>query len=203
MDGLYFVGTITQSRDYKKATSGFIHGFRYNVKALAEILDKNYHGEEIGYDTVDLDENKLMTRILDQVNTSSAIWQQFGFLCDAICINEKHGNAHYYKGLSMDYVKEKMSKDYDAYILVTLEYGPELDQGDHESIKRISRFDFENAQLSKFLHPVIRCYSNNEQQGELHLLEDLFAEWKKDVHTQPLTEFLRKQLESMTTPAEF
>jgi thioredoxin reductase len=36
VDGLFFAGTIMQSRDYKKTMSGFIHGFRHNVKCLAE-----------------------------------------------------------------------------------------------------------------------------------------------------------------------
>jgi thioredoxin reductase len=31
---LYFAGTLMQVRDYKKSTCGFIHGFRYGVRAL-------------------------------------------------------------------------------------------------------------------------------------------------------------------------
>ena len=31
---LYFAGVLTQMRDYKKSTSSFIHGFRYNCRAL-------------------------------------------------------------------------------------------------------------------------------------------------------------------------
>ena len=30
---MFFAGTITQSRDYKKTSSGFIHGFRYNTRS--------------------------------------------------------------------------------------------------------------------------------------------------------------------------
>ena len=43
MPGLYFAGTITQVRDFKKSTSGFIHGFRYGVRALHRILERRYH----------------------------------------------------------------------------------------------------------------------------------------------------------------
>ncbi|MFD0853523.1 NAD(P)-binding domain-containing protein, partial [Actinomadura adrarensis] len=43
---LYFAGTLTQSRDFKRGTSGFIHGFRYGVRALHRILESRYHGEE-------------------------------------------------------------------------------------------------------------------------------------------------------------
>ena len=30
----YFVGTMKQARDFKKTTSGFIHGYRYNARTL-------------------------------------------------------------------------------------------------------------------------------------------------------------------------
>ena len=42
--GLYFAGTLTQVRDFKQSTSGFIHGFRYGVRALHRILERRYHG---------------------------------------------------------------------------------------------------------------------------------------------------------------
>jgi cation diffusion facilitator CzcD-associated flavoprotein CzcO len=41
--GLYLAGTITQPRDFKHGTSGFIHGFRYSVRALRKILQLRYH----------------------------------------------------------------------------------------------------------------------------------------------------------------
>ncbi len=44
---MYFAGTITQSRDFKKTTSGFIHGFRYNTRALYRMLEAKYHGQEL------------------------------------------------------------------------------------------------------------------------------------------------------------
>ncbi|MGH3941580.1 MAG: NAD(P)-binding domain-containing protein [Pseudonocardiaceae bacterium] len=37
--GLYFAGTLMQVRDFKRSTSGFIHGFRYCIRALHRILD--------------------------------------------------------------------------------------------------------------------------------------------------------------------
>jgi thioredoxin reductase len=40
---LYFAGTLMQVRDYKKSTGGFIHGFRYSVRALHRMLEKKYH----------------------------------------------------------------------------------------------------------------------------------------------------------------
>jgi len=36
-------GTLMQVRDFKKTTSGFIHGFRYNVRSLFNMLEQNYY----------------------------------------------------------------------------------------------------------------------------------------------------------------
>ena len=45
--GLYFAGTISQVRDFKRSTSGFIHGFRYAVRALHRILERRYAGDAV------------------------------------------------------------------------------------------------------------------------------------------------------------
>ena len=42
---LYFIGTLMQSRDFKKTMSGFIHGFRHNIEAFDQILACKYQGE--------------------------------------------------------------------------------------------------------------------------------------------------------------
>lgn len=40
--GLFFAGTLSQERDFKQSTNGFIHGFRYTVRALHKILRRRY-----------------------------------------------------------------------------------------------------------------------------------------------------------------
>ena len=37
--GLFFAGTLMHGADHKKSSGGFIHGFRYLVRALHRILD--------------------------------------------------------------------------------------------------------------------------------------------------------------------
>eukprot|EP00041_Stephanoeca_diplocostata_P017752 m.364396 g.364396 ORF g.364396 m.364396 type:complete len:381 (-) comp20808_c0_seq36:3472-4614(-) len=36
--GLYFAGAITHGKDFKRSAGGFIHGFRYNARFLARLL---------------------------------------------------------------------------------------------------------------------------------------------------------------------
>ena len=44
--GLYFAGTLSHGKDFKRASGGFIHGFRYTARALHRILAKKYFGAE-------------------------------------------------------------------------------------------------------------------------------------------------------------
>src|SRR5215813_530288 len=81
---LYFAGTLMQVRDYKKSTCGFIHGFRYGVRALHRILERKYYGNEWPHRDLKTDARELMEAVIARVNRSSALWQQFGFLCDMI-----------------------------------------------------------------------------------------------------------------------
>ena len=38
--GMYFAGTITHGKDWRKAAGGFIHGFRYTAQALHRVLEQ-------------------------------------------------------------------------------------------------------------------------------------------------------------------
>ena len=40
--GLFYTGSLSHARDWKKAAGGFIHGFRYGAKFLARVLTTRY-----------------------------------------------------------------------------------------------------------------------------------------------------------------
>ncbi len=199
---LYFAGTVTQVRDFKKYMSGFIHGFRYNVQALANILNNKNHSVPMPGKKIELQAEQVTDSILQRVNRSSSIWQQPGFLCDAIIIAEQDDGAHYYPTVPTDYVHEVLAKDAREYLVVTLEFGESQDPGDHSSQSRINRTDYEKANLSKFLHPIIRYYAGGEFIAEHHVIEDLAAEWKEPEHINPLKQFLAAHLSPVPDQAE-
>ncbi len=90
-------GTLTQSRDFKKQTSAFIHGFRYGIRALTHMLDEKYHGIEWPHRRVPPD--GLADAVLARINRTSALFQQFGFLCDVVT-----ADGRYYEEMPLDYV---------------------------------------------------------------------------------------------------
>lgn len=191
---LYFIGVLTHMRDYKKKQSGFIHGFRYNIRALHHILEYKYDNQELPYENFELTSEALTAEIINRVNISSALWQQTGFLCDLIVISKENKIARYYKDLPKDYIHESHLGQSKHYYTVSLEFGYEVDKiSDIFRINRIHKDDAKNAIQSAFIHPVIRRYCAQTLIAEHHVIEDLETEWWEEVHIKPLQDFLYEQ----------
>src|SRR5262249_17626507 len=70
---LYSAGTLMQVRDYKNSTSGFIHGFRYGIRALHHMLQRKYHGASWPHRRLQADPEKVMDAVIARVNRTSAL----------------------------------------------------------------------------------------------------------------------------------
>ncbi|PSL55926.1 thioredoxin reductase [Saccharothrix carnea] len=194
---LFFAGTITQARDFKKSTSGFIHGFRYGVRALHRILEHRYHG--VPWPTRDLARDAVTDTVIERVNRTSALWQLFAFLADAVLIGSD-GTLRYAEEVPLAHLHEAVGRgdfgDVESYLAVTLEYG-----ADHD---RVNPFDVTAGRTSqedtsgldgRYLHPVVRHFRAGVLLAEHHLTENLENEWdSEDVHRAPLRAFLHTRL---------
>lgn len=194
--GLYFAGTITQVRDFKKSTSGFIHGFRYGTRALSRILAQRDHGQMWPHRTLDATAVKIGAAVIERVNRTSALWQLFGFLADLVTISPD-GTAKYWEEVPVDFVEQAIKDgffgDVRTYLTITLEYGKDHDRVDPFDIseRRITQTDSENALDGRYLHPVLRLYRDGGQIAEHHITENLENEWTDEVvHQAPLMKFL-------------
>lgn len=187
---LYFGGTLMQSLDFKKVTSSFIHGFRYNLRALDRLLGLTYHDEPWPSTAIGGHPTALADAALARLNRSSALWQQFGFLGDVMRL-EDDGGATYFEELPVAWVPGSPLFAGREHFVVTLEFGSI--QGDPFNVPRHP--DPAQAERSTFLHPVVRHWADGEKVGEVHLLENLYGEWKDDaVHRRPLLAFLEQRL---------
>ena len=188
---MYFAGTLTQSRDYKKTTSGFIHGFRYNTRALFRMLQTKYHGTAWPSQEVVPTVDGLLDAMIERINRTSAMWQQYGFLHDLIVMPENGGAARHYQEMPLAYIQETELSASSHYYTITMEFG--AIEGDPFAVVR--KPVPEAAHESAFLHPVIRRWNGPLLVAEHHLLEDLLGEWKReDLHLGPLREFLQEQM---------
>jgi thioredoxin reductase len=191
VDGLYFAGTMAQARDFKRASSAFIDGFRYNLRTLTALLRERYDDVPLAYDEVSADPDGLTSLVLDRVNWSSALWTQFEYLCDVLVLDEATGRLRHYTDLPEDYAVSRF-QDEAHYYTVTLRWGRE----EYADVFAIDRHPNPGrAEESAFIHPVVRRYRGTELVAERHLLEDLLAEWRRpDRHIAPLRAFLAENL---------
>ena len=191
---LYYIGALTQMRDYKKHTSAFIHGFRYNSLCLFNILEKKYNNVPIPNVKVDYSVRSFTDKLMEGINRSSSIWQQFGFICDLLTINSEKMTAEYAECVATSYALDSENWKEDHQFLLTLEYGDTMGE-DVFAANRIARDEVDVSRESKFLHPIIRHYYKGEMISEHHMIEVLEAKWTNEkMHIQPLYEYLEKEL---------
>ncbi|MGI8646938.1 MAG: NAD(P)-binding domain-containing protein [Mycobacteriales bacterium] len=183
--GLYFAGTVTHSRDYRKTMSGFIHGFRYNARFLARLLISN--GRLSPDQALSADAKKLAEWALDRINTSDAIYLQPGYYADVAIEDGECMNA--YLGVPLDWVREGGLGN-GWQVAVTLAYGPPAP--DPLRVERSP--DLSYAAVTPFLHPVLHLRRNGRDAGVLHLLEDLENRYAPDDYLPQLVKFFQTAL---------
>jgi thioredoxin reductase len=189
--GLYFAGTITQVRDFKKSTSGFIHGFRYGARALHKILEQRDH--DVSWPSRPAPD--VTAAIVERVNRSSALWQQFGFLADVVTV--RGGTTAYHDEVPLDFFTEGGLGGYDDAFAVTLEYGPDHDKVDpfDITVQRVAQDAPGQAHDAAYLHPVVRHFRGGTVRATHHLAENLENRWNRpDVHVAPLADFVARAL---------
>ncbi|HYU02594.1 MAG TPA: NAD(P)-binding domain-containing protein [Jatrophihabitantaceae bacterium] len=201
--GVYFAGTLMQQRDFKRSTGGFIHGFRYAIRALSRILEQRQHGVPWPSTELGTSPEELAGAVLARVNRTSALWQQFGVLGDVVAVAD--GSARYLEEVPVDYVHDGgLGRDVHDVFVVTLEYGPDHDKVDpfDITVARVAQDDTERSFDAAYLHPVVRHHRDGELVAVHHLAENLENEWAKPaVHRDPLIAFFGRELSLARTQA--
>ena len=179
---LYFAGTLTQSRDFKKYTSAFIHGFRYGVRALARMLEQKYHGTP--WPHRDVSPDGIADAVLARINRTSALFQQFGFLCDVIT-----PDGRYFEEMPLDYVP------FADCFTVSLEYGAGHDAIDPFDVDAGRAWEADTSHDDRYLHPVIRRRRDHQVVATQRLPEDICNDWTDEkTYREPLRAFVKEHL---------
>ncbi|MCA9704595.1 MAG: NAD(P)-binding domain-containing protein [Myxococcales bacterium] len=176
---LFFAGASTQFLDYRRSQSAFIHGFRYNVAALARLLDERHHGIALPFTELDPSPRSLARGILGRMNRVSSLWQQVGFLADLVVMpGAGESSARYYHDLPYDYLVEhgpRLAEGRDYYIAMFRLGKCPKNAFDHE--RTSNPFEGES---STAIHPVFEMYEGGRPGGPVssfHVLEDFLGDW--------------------------
>ncbi|KAM6905478.1 FAD-dependent oxidoreductase domain-containing protein 2 [Xenentodon cancila] len=203
--GLFVLGTASHSRDYRASAGGFVHGFRYTVRAVHRVLEHRYHGNL--WPSTRLLTTQLHPWILKRVGEASGPYQMFETLGDVILLRGSH--CEYVEEFPLQALPQFVflsGHDVSSHglIVVVMQYGKKkvdyLGRGRAET-------DWTKAWKSNFLHPVLYFYDRLPTEEDLkmrphgwplprpraihHMVEDFLTEWEGPLsHIQPLRRFL-------------
>lgn len=164
---LFFIGSLMHSLDYKKSSGGFIHGFRYLIKYF---MNLNFGGM---FDVVRLSKEALTQHVLKRINTSSALYQMQGEMCDFFYRGED-GAFVYYHDVTSPFHESPEFKPTDNYFaMLRLEYGSKIIKEVDNFGKRVSAVGKECE--SPLIHPVLRVFKDKQLVDEVHFDEDLYT----------------------------
>ncbi|WP_406464782.1 NAD(P)-binding domain-containing protein [Streptomyces sp. NBC_01622] len=191
--GLYFAGTLTQQIDFKKGTNGFIHGFRYGARALSRILEQRYHSGTWPHDELPSEPRALTDALIERVNRSSGLFQQFGVLADLLVVPDE-GLVRHYQEVPVGHLHDSAFGEAENTFAVSLEYGPDHERTDPFK-PGLSASVLGDGHIDAFLHPVIRHYRHGKLAETLHLPDDLENQWRRpEVHIRPLEAFFTRTI---------
>jgi thioredoxin reductase len=193
---LYFAGTLMQARDYKRAPSAFIHGFRYNICALHHILETKYYGSEWPSQAIPVTPEGMADVIITRVNSNSAIWLQRGMLCDVILVSERARVAQYYRELPIDYLLDTHFGGSNHYFTITIEYSDETVYAGSNlvQLRSTQNVDRESLPPSRHLVHLIRHFSSAKLVSE-HRIDT--EGWPQEVNRKRLIEIFSLELREL------
>ena len=202
--GLYFAGTLMQTLDHKKSQSSFIHGFRYNVRSLFHLLEAKHKNVPVPCVELEATPRSLANQVIHRANGSSSLWQQVGFLCDAVRLPRGRAKkAQWYFDLNPKYVLEQglgAEPDSEFYI-VMMKYGPCAGTVfDHPHV-HAHESPLACGDLTTEIHPVISRYSGSTLKAEYHVRTDFLADWESPFYREPLVQFFTRDLEGQDAAA--
>ena len=207
---VWFLGAMMHGLDWKKSAGGFIHGFRYLIKATHATLMNRYEGQEFPNTLVKGGRNGLLEYLLRRVQNVDGHYQMFSIIGDVVILEGK------------EKAKDDEFRVYEDVLLNNL-----FEYDFVKSSKRILawKFDYgiyhegpgvlfeqvagpEHPQESGFLHPIFTEYESNTGKvlSNLHLPEDFLTLFDSTTHhLEPLSGYLlriQKGLKSFEPPPE-
>ena len=177
VDRLFFVGGAMIGGDKEtKSSSGFIHGYRYNIRSLVHLLDERFEDTPLPVDEfAPLDWNVLLDWMYERVSTTAALNELWGFMADAIIVSRDLTEARIIRELPISNLRERSFGDAHL-LLLTLEFG--FHHHKAAPLTFTGPSDPTKPEVAVFLHPVIRHVHDGEEH-EFHFGDSLLGRWDR------------------------
>jgi len=208
VQNLYFVGGSMRVNDYD-ASSGFIHGFRYNITALASVIAERHYNQplkplfECIVDPERDDTFEPLTNcIIHIVSLTAPLFELFNYGCCTITLQPvarpDNGTTPMYKAevwevLSRNYVRQRWAGNnkWIGRVEVVLQYGFHLYGEDIPTHYFTHPADNFHTEKGAYIHPVLHAFRHDGEDikkdsdyagqiEEWHMQESLFARWDED-----------------------
>jgi hypothetical protein len=186
-NNLFFIGSLMHSKDYKKGSGGFIHGFRYLIKLFTQMVYniplsiKKFHfvGNMDCY-------TQLTEHINNRMNNASSLYQLYGTMCDLFYFDKDKKTIFYIEDITVDCIDNLQLEKVHNFNLLRLEYGEEV-----KEIKQLGSFNKYNP---SFLHAKIYIYEKDTEKKLLDMItfeEDLVADFKNIRYSKKIKQVLK------------
>ena len=171
---LFFIGSATQYHDYKKGTSAFIHGFRYNCEYLHRYITNSV--EVLYIPTCP----ELVSVVFNQLNTSSALFHRFDQFCDLVGVTEN--GFHYIREIPISSIEYFKDPKWEKFFTIKLGYNGEL----LDTFNQLIHIHPRDGEKCRFIHPIIQYNSYTFHLPEEQLNEYIYY----DRHIYPFNLYL-------------
>ena len=161
---LFFIGIPMAGRNPRSPTTS-IHGFRYTVRAVFNVLEQRYDdvptpNRVFPLKTVE-DLEVLGKEVVDRVSLSAGLFNCNSILCDALVFDREAGEARLYYEMPVDYFLENPAFANRTVIYISLELGFANFPGQDPNVF-VRRNDPSRPGCVGVIHPVLSLYENGK-----------------------------------------
>ncbi|XP_070580809.1 FAD-dependent oxidoreductase domain-containing protein 2-like [Ptychodera flava] len=175
VENLYFMGTAMQAND-RQAASGFIHGFRYNVRTLHRLLEEKFQGVPYPVKLLPRDCPAIAEHIIQRASLDACIYQLNTFMGDVIIVPEDpKDEVQYYTDLPMIYVMEQeWFKNAKHAFTMFLKYNFDRFGEYSNDVLKFTHWPLSyDEHCQGFLRPMLTYYQNGKFIDQIGTVESL------------------------------
>lgn len=159
----------------RKSASGFIHGFRYNIRSLSKLLQQRYEDKPYPKEIITINHlPNLLKKIYERFSIGDGIYQLYSLLGDKLVFNEQEKNIEWYKEMPIKYIQKEINPNKHTFIL-SLDFGFNHYPG-LTSLDFMRPSDPNNTEKAAFLHPIV-THHYQSTSTEFHFGDSLLGRW--------------------------